>query len=118
MEYNKNFAKMARAILSKPFKSKQHVCQILGITQATYDNWLTEIEPFEKAVSEGFLIGEVKARDFMARAALLPSNKINLDVFAKLAKDIYGIGNAEEVSDNAEVVRWKVEIVRPEPKTS
>ena len=117
MEYNEKYADRAREILSKPFKSKQHVCQAIGISVKTFESWLTEIEPFEQAVNEGFLNGEVAARDFIARAALLPA-KISLDTYEKLARDIYGLGVNDDIADNNEVVRWRVEFVRPQSKDS
>lgn len=111
MDYKESYAKTAREILSKPFKSKQHVCEALGITVQVFDEWLAEIEEFELAVAQGFLAGEVKARNFLAKAALLNSAKIDTKMFAELAKDIYGIGVKSDMADNTEPVKWQVEFV-------
>lgn len=111
MEYQKSFAEVARAVLSKPFKSKQHVCHAIGITVSNFDQWVAEIEEFANAVSEGFLTGEVGARDFLAQAGLIQSKRIDIKVYLKLAEDIYGIGTGNGEADNEEPVRWLVEFV-------
>lgn len=112
MEYQKTFAETAKEVLSRPFKSKQHVCQAIGISVNLFDKWVAENEVFERAVSEGFLNGEVKTRNFLAKVALLPNKKVDIKVFMELAKDIYGIGINDEMADNVEPVKWKFEIVR------
>lgn len=114
MQYKEQYAQMAEEILSRPLKSKQHVCDGLGISVSDYEKWLTEEPEFEKAVGAGFLKGEVKTRNFLAKAALMQNVKIDLKLLWGLANDIYGIGSGSEEADNAEPVRWRIELVRSE----
>ena len=119
MQYKKAFAKTARDILSKPFKSKQHVCQAIGITVKIFDEWLLEIEEFEQAVHEGFLNGEVKARNFLMMAAGKPNIKIDIRAYENLARDIYGIGSGTGgEAANDEPVKWVVEFVKAGSKNT
>lgn len=110
MEYKKSFAKTAKDILSKPFKSKLHVCIELGITIPIFDNWMSEIESFEAAVSEGFLLGERAAEDWLDRAASERSKLIDLNHYKFKFERIYGTGSKNEIAQNREPVKWNINI--------
>ena len=116
MQYTEECAEIAKQVLSKAFKSKQDACIAIGITTQVFEEWLGDYEDFEQAVAEGFLAGEVAARKWLKKAALLPSKAIDLKIYWGFAEDIYGIGKNDDVADNTEPVRWNINIhhVRPE----
>lgn len=111
MDYKKSYAKTAKEILSKPFKSKQHVCVELGITVPVFDEWLSEHTQFERSVAKGFLLGEQAAMNWLDRVAAQKNKFIDINHFWKKFERVYGVAGKDDLADNAEPVKWRVEFV-------
>lgn len=117
MEYQQKFDRTAYEVLSKPFRTRKHVCREIGITDETYEQWKTEHRTFRLAIKHGFLTGEANARNQLQRLSVLPTNRINTKLFLTMAEDVYGIGLAtdDEVIPDSEK-EWKITIVKPKAK--
>jgi len=112
MDYNKSYDLVAQATLSRPFKTKKHVCALIGVSLKDFEQWYTKHESFKAAVDMGFLTGETKARDLLNAAMLLPSAKMNTKMMLTMAADVYGISILEDFDSNSLPSKWVVEIVK------
>jgi hypothetical protein len=110
-DFHSEYSIIACNVLSSsPFSSKIHLCQSLKCNKSTLDTWYrTKIE-FMQKVDEGFINGEVLARDLMLMLSVAPASKVNTNLIKILANNVYSI---EEQATQAPIevnVNTKVDI--------
>ncbi len=105
-EYHREYDKVAYNILSSsPFSSNIHICKSLRCSQDTLLQWIDDNELFDNSISQGFIEGEVLARELLLECAFEPSSKVNTNLIKILSDNVYSI--KEQVAEN------KDELMKP-----
>lgn len=114
-EYHKSYPILAFNVLScSPFAGLPHVKVALRCNESDLMSWSSDYPEFAKAVEQGFLEGELLARELLLRIAFEPSSKVNTHILKILSNNVYEIKDDHQVTlTTSEDMNWKVEVIKP-----
>lgn len=99
-KYHPDMDQLAFAILSGDDGNMTKVCVALNCTKATLMSWIRRHPTLRAAIDSGRMHGEVKFRKKVMEAAFKPSSEVNNSLIKMMAKNLYGIDDAEAANIN------------------
>lgn len=95
-EYTPEYNDLALKVLSRPFKTKLHLCQKINCTIEALEEWIESYPAFRESIKLGLITGEVQFRNILTAVSLIPSSKVNTKLICLAGENIYGIKSEAE----------------------